>query len=120
MRAIDELAVYREIAGLPTPPPPLTRDAALAALRAHKPVLERRFGVAELALFGSVARDEADENSDVDILVRFHPAVAAGAAYLNTAHYIEDLLGRRVDLVEREALRPELRRYVEPDLVHVR
>lgn len=119
MRAIDELAVYREIAGLPTPPPPLTRDAALAALRAHKPVLERRFGVAELALFGSVARDEADENSDVDILVRFRPAVA-GATYLDTAHYIEDLLGRWVDLVEREALRPELRDYVEQDLIHVR
>ena len=49
----------------------MKRDEVLKILRAHKGILAERFGVAELAIFGSFARDEAGEDSDVDILVHF-------------------------------------------------
>ena len=49
----------------------MTRAEVLEMLRAHRPVLAERFGVADLALFGSYARDEGTDGSDVDILVRF-------------------------------------------------
>ncbi len=49
----------------------MNRDGILKVLRAHKAILTERFGVTNLALFGSVARDEMSDDSDIDILVRF-------------------------------------------------
>ena len=97
---------------------PVSRDEVLALLRAHKPVLERRFGVADLALFGSFARDRAGDESDVDILVRFD-GPATSKRYFGTQFYIEDLLGRSVDLATDSALRRELRPYVEREAIRV-
>lgn len=96
----------------------MTRDELLALLARHKPVLEERFGVEKLALFGSFARDTAREDSDVDVLVRFdEPATAK--RYFGVQFYLEDLLGRDVDLVTDDALRPRLRPYVERDAVAI-
>ena len=97
---------------------PTKRDEVLKILRAHKGILAERFGVAELAIFGSFARDEAAEDSDLDVLVRFEGR-ATSKAYFGAQFYIEDLLGRPVDLVTDKALRMELRPYVERELVHV-
>ena len=96
----------------------MNRQETLDALRAHKPVLAERFGVADLALFGSFARDCATADSDVDILVRFD-GPATWKQYFGAQFYIEDLLDRPVDLVTDEALRTELRPYVERDAIHV-
>jgi len=96
----------------------MTRDEVLALLRAHKATLSQRFGVTELALFGSFARDQTTGESDVDILLRFdRPATAD--SYFGTQFYIEDLLGLRVDLVTDKALRVELCPYVERETVSV-
>lgn len=96
----------------------VSRDEALNLLRAHKATLVERFGVTALALFGSTVRDQASDGSDVDILVCFDgPATAK--RYFGVQFYIEDLLGRPVDLVTDKALRPELRPYVEAEAVHV-
>jgi len=97
---------------------PITRDQAVNLLRRHKQTLEQRFGVVELALFGSIVRDEAFQGSDVDILVRFDNP-AAFRAYFGTASYLEDVFGRRVDLVTPKALRPELRPFVEREAIYV-
>ena len=51
----------------------MNREEVLDILRTHKPTLAERFGVMDLALFGSFARDEATERSDVDVLVGFEP-----------------------------------------------
>ena len=96
----------------------MNRDEALDLLRRHKPALAERFGVAELSLFGSFARDQATDHSDVDILVRFD-GPATSKAFFGLQFYIEDLLGRRVDLVTERALRPKLRPYVEQEAVNV-
>ena len=96
----------------------MNRDEVLDMLRTHKPTLVERFGVNELALFGSFARDQATDGSDVDILVRFD-GPATSRSYFGVQFYIEDLLGRRVDLVTDKALRSELRPYVEREALNV-
>ena len=97
---------------------PMNRDRILALLTEHKPVLAERFGVQRLALFGSFARDTAGEGSDVDVLVAFD-GPATSKRYFGVQFYLEDLLGRSIDLVTEDALRPRLRPYVERDVVNV-
>ena len=96
----------------------MNRAEVLDTLRTHKPTLAERFGVTELALFGSFARDEATDGSDVDILVRYD-GPATSRSYFGVQFYLEDLLGRRVDLVTQKALRSEFRPYVEREAVNV-
>lgn len=90
----------------------MNRDEVLNVLRAHKLTLARRFGVTELALFGSIVRDQASLDSDIDILVSFRGSVD-WRRYFGVQFYLEDLLGCPVDLMTDKALRPELRPYVE-------
>jgi len=96
----------------------MRREQVIKMLDAHKATLSERFGVTDLALFGSTARDTAGEGSDVDILVSFD-GPASSKRYFGVQFYIEDLLGCPVDLVTDKALRPELRPYVERDAIHV-
>ena len=96
----------------------MKRDEVLKILRAHKATLAERFDVAELALFGSFARDEAAEDSDVDILVRFE-GPTHWRRYFDAQFYIEDLLGREIDLATEKMVRPEIRPYVEKEAVRV-
>ena len=96
----------------------MKRDDVLKLLRTHKATLAQRFGVTGLALFGSFARDQAADDSDVDILVRFD-APATSDAYFGVQFYIEDLMGHPVDLVTDKALRAEMRPYIEREMVNV-
>ncbi|WP_026296405.1 MULTISPECIES: nucleotidyltransferase family protein [unclassified Thioalkalivibrio] len=96
----------------------LSRAAVLQALREHRAHLEREFGVRGLALFGSLARDEAGEQSDVDILVGYD-GPASAQQYFGVQFYLEDLLGHPVDLISEKALRAELRPYVEREAIRV-
>lgn len=96
----------------------MTRNEAFKLLQDHKPHLAREFGVTALALFGSTARDAARPDSDVDILVAFD-GPATSKRYFGVQFYLEDLLGRPVDLVTEKALRPELRPYIEREALRV-
>lgn len=96
----------------------MNRQRALTLLAQSKPELQNRFGVTRLALFGSTARDTANANSDVDILVAFD-GPATSQRYFGVQFYLEDLLGCPVDLVTEKALRPELRPYIEKERVYV-
>lgn len=96
----------------------MNKQAVIAQLNAHKLELAKRFGVIDLALFGSVARDMATDNSDVDILVSFE-GPATSKRYFGVQFYLEDLLGLPVDLVTDKALRPELRPFIESQAIHV-
>jgi len=87
-------------------------------LRQHRDELRKQFGVKSLAVFGSVARGEAGPDSDVDILVEFEGR-ATFDRYMGLKFFLEDLLGRRVDLVTRKALKPRMRPYVEREAIYV-
>ncbi|PIZ38637.1 nucleotidyltransferase family protein [Candidatus Aquicultor secundus] len=95
----------------------MRRDEAFAILKSHKQELIK-FDVKSLAIFGSVARDEAGPESDVDILVEFSKTPSFDG-YMELKFFLEDLLGRSVDLVTRDALKPRIRPYVEKELLYV-
>jgi len=96
----------------------VNRAQALQLLVQHKTVLAQRFGVTDLALFGSTARDAARPGSDVDVLISFD-GPATSARYFGVQFYLEDLMGCPVDLVTDKALRSELRPYIEKEAVRV-
>jgi len=96
----------------------MNRAEVLDQLARNKPTLVARFGVDRLALCGSTARDAARADSDIDILVSFN-GPATSERYFGVQFFLEDLLGRPVDLVTDKALRPELRPFIEREAVHV-
>ncbi|WP_234254332.1 nucleotidyltransferase family protein [Billgrantia aerodenitrificans] len=96
----------------------MNRTKTLQLLRDHLPLLSREYGVTSLRLFGSMSRDEARDDSDIDILVSFD-GPATSARYFGVQFYLEDLLGHPVDLVTDKALRPELKPYIEREAVRV-
>ena len=96
----------------------MNRAEVLDQLARNKPTLVARYGVDRLALFGSTVRDAARADSDIDILVSFD-GPATSERYFGVQFFLEDLLGRRVDLVTDKALRPELRPFIELEAVHV-
>ena len=86
-------------------------------LREHKPSLEKEFNVSALGLFGSYARNEQNEVSDVDILVDFSKPI--GLKFVDVADKLEAILGRKVDLVSKNAIRPKLMEYIQQDIQYV-
>jgi len=96
----------------------MDKDSILKILKQEKRHLTQEFGVVNLALFGSAARDSARENSDIDLLVRFD-GPATSRRYFGVQFYLEDILGKPVDLVTDKALRPELRSLIESEAIHV-
>ncbi len=96
----------------------MRREEALSILAAHRRELRELFGVKSLRLFGSVARDEASEQSDVDIVVDFDETPSL-FGFLRLQGYLRDLLGTKVDLVTETGLRERARPFVEKDAVNV-
>lgn len=98
--------------------PPLLQSEIAAALRQHEATL-RRLGLKSLALFGSVARTDHTAESDLDVLYEFEEGAATLDHFLALQAFLEDLLGRKVDLVSRKYLSPILWRYVQEDQVPI-
>jgi predicted nucleotidyltransferase len=94
-----------------------TRNEILAILNEHRQVLQERYGVEELALFGSYARGEQSPVSDVDILVRVRRPI--GLKFFELWDYLEEILDLKVDLLTPEALqqKPALWERVRENLV---
>ena len=92
--------------------PVQTKAQILGLLREHQPEM-RLAGVLRCGLFGSFARDESHAQSDVDILVEFEPDQKTFDHFMQLAFFLEDLLGRKVDLVTRESLSP----YIGPHIL---
>jgi hypothetical protein len=93
-----------------------TRTEVLEILRSLKAELRERYHVESIALFGSYARGEQGEGSDIDVLVEF----GSGADlfdFVGLSQYLEEKLGSGVDVVPEAALRPEIRRSVTRDLL---
>ncbi len=96
----------------------MNRDHVLAELRRHRKKIEQRFAIKHLSVFGSAARDELREDSDIDVLVEFEGA-ATFDGYMELKFYLEELLGRTVDLVTEDAVKPRMRPLIEQEAIHV-
>lgn len=92
--------------------PVITRRQALDLLEQHRSELQR-FGVSRCGLFGSFSRDEADDQSDVDVLVAFEPGKKTFDNFMDLAFFLEEAFGRSVDLVTVESLSP----YIGPHIL---
>ena len=99
-----------------TLPPPLAAEV-LSTLRAHQQAL-RQAGITRLSLFGSVARNEAGPDSDIDLAAEFDPAAKMDLIRLVELEYeLGDLLGRRVEILPEPIRKARLRANVERDRI---
>jgi len=98
-------------------PNPLSRDRVVQLLREHRAEMER-FGVRSVDLFGSIARDEAQAGSDLDVLVDFGEALGFDN-YMGLKFFLEDLLGTKVDVVTPGTLLPRIETAVMKEIVRV-
>src|SRR5215469_17595686 len=96
----------------------MNRQAILDRLRAEAPALREKYRLQSLAVFGSMARGDDREGSDVDILVRFE-GKADFDNFMGLKLDLEDLLGCRVDLLTPKCLRPEMEAEIEMEAIRV-
>jgi uncharacterized protein len=95
-----------------------SRQEVMARLRSLKGELATRYDVREIGIFGSVARGDDDQKSDLDLFVEFGPD-ADLITFIGLWQYLEDTFGTRIDLVSKGGLRGDMRDSVIRDLVFV-
>ena len=88
-------------------------------LKKYNRELRQKFGVKEFGIFGSYVRASQIQSSDIDILVEFEKGYKTFDNYMDLKFYLEDLLGKRVDLVCKTALKPRLRQSILKEAVYV-
>lgn len=99
----------------------LTRERAIQLLRQNQDYLRVEFGVSRIGLFGSVARDQSTDLSDVDLVVEFSRPI--GFRFMDLAEHLESVLGRKVDLLTPAGVRaiqsPQISERISEGLVYV-
>ena len=90
-----------------------SKDDVFTLLRANSEQL-RQLGVRRFALFGSFVRGEQDKHSDIDVLVEFAEGQKTFDNFMRLSFFLEELFGRKVDLVTPESLSP----YIGPHILH--
>jgi predicted nucleotidyltransferase len=92
-----------------------TTEEILKTLQNQHQLLGRIYPIRRMALFGSWARGDARDDSDVDVMVEVDPSIGLG--FVELGERLEQALGRRVDLVSRRAIKPSLWERIEPELI---
>jgi len=92
-----------------------SKEQIFEELGRHRQALSR-FGVRSYGLFGSFVRSQQNEESDIDLLVDFDPAKKSFENFMNLAFFLEDLFGRKVDLITRESLSPRFGPRILPEI----
>jgi predicted nucleotidyltransferase len=95
----------------------LTAETVLHALRQH-PNLFQEYDIKTLALFGSTARNQATETSDLDFLVEFQTDPTL-SRYMNLKFWLETLFARKVDLVIKDDIKPKIKETVSQEAIYV-
>lgn len=87
----------------------------LKILKSHNNEIKKKFGVRNIGIFGSYARGEEKETSDVDVLVEFEEPTFRN--FMGLVFFLEDIFGREVDLVTTKGLSPYIRPHVEKEVI---
>ncbi|MEW6327037.1 MAG: nucleotidyltransferase family protein [Thermodesulfobacteriota bacterium] len=93
-------------------------DEIRRILEEYKPFIKKEFKVKEIGIFGSYVRGEQEEGSDIDILVEFSEPVGF-FTFLDLEEYLKELLGIKVDLVSKKALKPAIGQYILQEMIPV-
>lgn len=91
---------------------------AIEILKKNENSIKKKYGVKKIGVFGSFARGEGKEGSDVDILVDFKNGCKTFDNYMELKFFLEDLFSRNIDLVTMEALRPQLKDDILQEVVY--
>jgi len=91
----------------------------IETIKSRKKLIAKKFGISKIGIFGSFARGEENENSDIDILVEFMKDRKTFDNYMELKFFMEDLFKRPVDLVTIKALKTELKREILKEVVYV-
>jgi len=88
-------------------------------LKEKMPEIKEKYGVKNLYIFGSYVRGEQTPESDIDILVEFEKGKKTFDNYMDLKFYLEDLFGKKVDLIIKEAVKPRLKKYIYEEAISV-
>jgi len=94
----------------------LTLQQIVNTLRQHKPELQKRYPISRLGVFGSYARGEANESSDIDIAVEITGPM--GLNFVQMADEIENLFGKKTDVVPLRSIKPQYLESVKKDIIY--
>ena len=95
-----------------------SKDQVFERVCSHQSAL-KQFGAARIGLFGSFVRGEQTEGSDVDIVVEFEPGKKKLRSFLDLADYLEELMGRKTDVLTWEGMADFVRKYVADEVEYV-
>ena len=95
-------------------------DEARAILKEHKAEVVQKYRVRKIGIFGSYVRGEQNKRSDIDILVEFDSRNIPGLIKLcEMERYLQKLLKKKVDVVEKSGIRPELKKGILKEVVYI-
>lgn len=83
------------------------------------PAIRTKYGVKRIGIFGSFARGEQTRKSDVDILIDFQPGKETYTNFMNLADFLEDLCGRKVDILSEKWVSPFLKPFISRDVIWI-
>ena len=92
-------------------------NTILSLISKNKPGLQKKYLIKTIGVFGSIARGDFNENSDVDILVEFDKPI--GIEFIDLANELESILQQKVDLISRSGVKPKYFKVIEKDLHYV-
>ncbi|MBP0013511.1 MAG: nucleotidyltransferase family protein [Roseofilum sp. SBFL] len=100
--------------------PALTADTILESLREIFPQIQKQYQINTLGILGSYVRGEATEASDIDLLIEFQPDIRFGLiAYCQLENYLSEKLGKQVDLVTKDGLKPDIGENILKEVVYL-
>jgi uncharacterized protein len=95
----------------------MTRDDIMHRIREHDDFLLSH-GIKRIGLFGSYARGEQNEESDIDLVVEFDEGRKNYDNFMDLCFFLEDVLGKKIDLLTQESVSPFMRPYIEKEILY--
>ncbi|NLW76967.1 nucleotidyltransferase family protein [Methanospirillum sp.] len=98
---------------------PMKRQEIITKLKMEMPVIRERYGIIKMGLFGSFARDDAGPMSDIDLIVLFEEGKEQFRPFMQCIFYLEQIFGRRVELITEHSLDKRIRQDVLREVIWV-